>query len=266
MPSSNPFDARTKERAFSVLRSDTASRTPPKAITAIIWIAGILIVLAGGIVVWLIQARPTISSSVQRAPPDEPSPPPASAAPAPAAPAAAPPTPAPVRQVAPRGGASASPSPPIAIAAVPPVSGSPVEIKPPQAEINTPAVVPTSSAVHVEEARNVTPAEPVGLYSAADADVTPPEPIGQRWLNVVPAGLRPDEALTIDFIVNERGVVESAKVKGAPRSLAEAMQFTMSLQRLKSWQFRPALKDGDPVKYRESRSFSGTATELAPPK
>jgi hypothetical protein len=260
MPFPERLDTRTPTHSFSsVVRSDTASKTPPRALTAAVWIAGILIVVSGGIVVWWLQSQPTIPSSVQRTLPDEPAAPAASATPAPA-----PPTPALVRPPAARAGARTTPSPAITIAEVPPNGGSPVEIKPPEAQINTPAVLPTPPAVPDEVARDVAPAEPVGLYSAADADVAPPEPIGQRWLNVVPAGLRPDDLMTIDFIVNERGVVESARVKGAPRSLSESMQFTMSLQMLKSWQFRPALKDGGPVRYRQSKSFGGTPTELAP--
>jgi TonB family protein len=104
----------------------------------------------------------------------------------------------------------------------------------------------------------VVPAAPAGLYSASDADVTPPEPIRPQWFNVLPAGVRPDDVVIIDFVVDERGNVESAKIRIEPRSVGESMLLAMSLQALKSWQFRPAVKEGRPVKYRQARSFGGT--------
>jgi hypothetical protein len=99
-------------------------------------------------------------------------------------------------------------------------------------------------------------------YTASDADVTPPEPIRQQWLRTLPAA-RPDDVVSIELVVSERGKVESARiVNGGPRSVGESMLLTMSLHAVKSWQFSPALKGGSPVRYRQVMSFGRTASTL----
>ena len=68
------------------------------------------------------------------------------------------------------------------------------------------------------------------------------------------------------IVVNDRGRVESVKTSSQPRTVGEWMMFTMSLHAIKSWEFRPALKDGRPLRYRRRLSFrQSIAKPLSPP-
>jgi hypothetical protein len=106
------------------------------------------------------------------------------------------------------------------------------------------------------------PAIAAAVYTADDAEVVPPRPVRQQWLRQPPAGPR-DERVTIEILVSDRGTVETVRVTGAPRSVSGSMFLAMSLQAIKSWDFHPALKNGDPVRYRQRMSF-GTAKATAP--
>lgn len=57
--------------------------------------------------------------------------------------------------------------------------------------------------------------------------------------------------MTIAVVVNERGSVDSVKAVNVPLSLGESVMLTAALSAVKSWQFRPAMKDGAAVKYRQ---------------
>jgi hypothetical protein len=92
----------------------------------------------------------------------------------------------------------------------------------------------------------------------------PPELVRPRSIGNLPSGMRPDDIVTFEFVVNERGTVVLAKVSSAPRTIGETMLFTMNLQSIKSWQFRPALRDGSPVRYRQLMSFGPKSTKTQP--
>jgi hypothetical protein len=96
------------------------------------------------------------------------------------------------------------------------------------------------------------------VYSAVDADVTPPEPTYPQRLGGLKTGaVKPDDIVTIEVVVNELGVVEAAWGKTAPRTVGESLLLATSLHAVKSWLFRPALKDGSPVPYRKLITFDG---------
>jgi len=57
------------------------------------------------------------------------------------------------------------------------------------------------------------------------------------------------EVLTIAVIVSERGRVLSVKAVNAPRNVGESIVLLGALASIKSAQFRPAIRDGIPVKY-----------------
>ena len=94
--------------------------------------------------------------------------------------------------------------------------------------------------------------EPVdtSVFGEDDSDVTRPIPIYPRQLGRLPAGTQPSDVGVIEVVVNEFGKVESTSVVNPPRSLDEALVMTMSLSAVKSWQFHPALREGQRVKYR----------------
>lgn len=89
-------------------------------------------------------------------------------------------------------------------------------------------------------------AEPSGetIYSSASADVDPPIPISPLPVT----GLNPNvESIgTIELVINEEGNVDRVRLISQPTR----MQPLMLLSAAKAWTFRPALRDGRPVKFR----------------
>lgn len=79
------------------------------------------------------------------------------------------------------------------------------------------------------------------VYSASDTDVIPPTP-------PVVSGLRPwrlKAGPSVEVIVASDGSVEKVQVLGKTR-----MSDTQVLSHVKAWKFAPALRAGDPVRYR----------------
>ena len=62
-------------------------------------------------------------------------------------------------------------------------------------------------------------------------------------------GAARDGAAAIEVVVNERGTVDSARAKTAPRTIGEASDFMGKLSAIKTWRFHPAMKLGRPVRY-----------------
>ncbi len=94
------------------------------------------------------------------------------------------------------------------------------------------------------------------IYGAGDTDVIPPVAIRQdipRWpTSYLPAGT-PDGI--VEVVVNETGGVDSATMRQPLNSFYDAQL----LQAARSWRYQPAMKGGQPVKYRRlvRISFSG---------
>jgi TonB-like protein len=89
------------------------------------------------------------------------------------------------------------------------------------------------------------------IYSNRDRDVTPPVVLWPQQLGRVPAGVDPADLTMIEVVVNADGTVAQVRAQESPRTLDDAMMTTMSLSAAKSWIFRPAYKDGRPVRYRQ---------------
>ena len=83
------------------------------------------------------------------------------------------------------------------------------------------------------------------VYSDRDRDVRPPQVIDSELPRPTVAGWRTDTN-TIELIVSEDGSVEHVKLLTAPQRMTDVML----LSRAKLWKFAPALKDGQPVRYR----------------
>jgi hypothetical protein len=106
------------------------------------------------------------------------------------------------------------------------------------------------------EGVSVDSADRVRIYSASDADVAPPALSSAQQLWSIPSSPRASDRTTIEIVVDERGGVESAKSVGEAASLADTAAVAMSLSAAKAWRFRPAIKDGRPVKYRQIFSIA----------
>jgi hypothetical protein len=120
-----------------------------------------------------------------------------------------------------------------------------------------PAVAPTASGVERGSVGSSRPREdrlPIGdrTYDRDNADVTPPSVMYNRKLSGILStdspGIRA-EVLTIAVIVDEDGTVDSVKAVSPPRNIGESLVLLGALSSIKSVQFRPAMKDGVPVKY-----------------
>ena len=96
------------------------------------------------------------------------------------------------------------------------------------------------------------------VYSADDADVIPPETINPQKLgNLRTGSIKPDDKVTIEILIKVDGSVEAAWGRTTPRNIGESLLLATSLHAVKSWAFRPALKDGVPVAYRKLITFEG---------
>jgi TonB family protein len=84
------------------------------------------------------------------------------------------------------------------------------------------------------------------VYSAADADVRPPVAIRPNLPSAPPPGVRRDELTRVEVVITAAGEVESVRLLGGPRQVLDSMM----LSAVKTWKFRPAMRNGNPVAYR----------------
>ena len=95
----------------------------------------------------------------------------------------------------------------------------------------------------------------LSIYSNRNGDVEPPTVISPQRLLPVPGSQQPDRP-AIEILVNELGTVDSVKAHLPPKTLGESVVVTSALSAAKSWRFRPALREGKPVRYRLLVTFS----------
>ncbi|HXE79578.1 MAG TPA: energy transducer TonB [Vicinamibacterales bacterium] len=98
---------------------------------------------------------------------------------------------------------------------------------------------PRSVSSSVDDVRSV-------IYSAADADVRPATLLRPVLPAEPPPDVPPDQIGTLELIVDENGDVEHVRLISPSNRFHERMLVAHA----KSWKFRPAIRDGRPVKYR----------------
>jgi hypothetical protein len=86
------------------------------------------------------------------------------------------------------------------------------------------------------------------IYSAESIDVVPPVSIMPPLPPELPASTDPLDLGRIELIIGTDGSVESVRLVAVLRNV----QHSILLSAVKAWQFEPALKDGVPVRYRET--------------
>jgi hypothetical protein len=96
--------------------------------------------------------------------------------------------------------------------------------------------------------------DPSIIYSPQDTDIRPPVAI--RSPGIAKDSNGDQYVLLIDILVNATGDVESAKGRPRPATIGDAVQSHVALSVVKTWRFRPARKDGQPVKYRTTVRFA----------
>lgn len=123
------------------------------------------------------------------------------------------------------------------------------------------AAAPPSSQPGASQAPPTSPADPSVaetaaaplIYGAADKDVVAPTPIFQRlppWPSEVKAYV-PGAQGVLEIIIDEGGRVSSATVRQPLNLIYDALLVAGA----KSWTYKPAMKDGQPVKYKKLVAF-----------
>ncbi len=134
--------------------------------------------------------------------------------------------------------------------------GSPVAIE-------SPSVVATGAPPEIATASTpgVTPPS-LAVYNGTDKGVTAPEAI-RAQLGAQRLAMTPGQVVKFEYVVDTQGNVESARiVPDQTNSLGDAMLSTVALQIIRGWRFRPAVKDGVPVKFREQISYNGAGNKV----
>jgi TonB family protein len=104
-------------------------------------------------------------------------------------------------------------------------------------------------ADHVATPAPETPAVPEpdpNVYSSADDDVRPAALIRPHLPSEPPAGIERDQIGVLELTITEQGTVERVRLI----SPANRFEDRMLVSAAKTWQFRPATKDGRPVRFR----------------
>ena len=106
-----------------------------------------------------------------------------------------------------------------------------------------------SSAIGTHERLGIAKA----IYSREDADVQPPVMLYPQMPPPLVVG-GPDEAIVnrMELVISTDGSVERVRLVSEPRRMADMML----LSGAKLWRFAPAVKDGVPVRYRTTLSWT----------
>ena len=94
------------------------------------------------------------------------------------------------------------------------------------------------------------PRPPRAFYTADDPGVTAPVAIAQNlppWPHGTPKPAQRGQRAVLDILINERGGVESVVVRESIVDWYDAVL----VREAKRWSYKPATKDGTPVKYRK---------------
>jgi hypothetical protein len=142
---------------------------------------------------------------------------------------------------------SATPESPIAAPAPPPAAAAPAPAA--AAPASPAAAAPASPAAAAAAAP---PSEPqlAKIYTVADRDVVPPVDLDRRlplWVPRTDALKRGSFRGTLAIVIDEHGTVENVTL---PEPVTPSYDRDL-LMTAKRWKFRPATKDGHPVKYQE---------------
>jgi hypothetical protein len=134
-----------------------------------------------------------------------------------------------------------------------PAEGSSDADAPPEPRAGAAVVIESVASPSASESTPTSPRpEPSArsvIYDARDSEVTPPTAVPQQLIGMW-SPLAPTDTGGITVLVNETGTVDSVRSVNEPRTMAESLQLAFALSAVKSWHFRPAIKDNVPVKYR----------------
>jgi hypothetical protein len=84
------------------------------------------------------------------------------------------------------------------------------------------------------------------IYTEADEGVTPPAPLSRQLPAELPAGITSQTVGTLEMLISREGEVETIKLHTPLNRYHERMIVSAA----KAWRYRPASKDGRPVRFR----------------
>jgi len=118
----------------------------------------------------------------------------------------------------------------------------PPDASPPPVEVSAPAAIePVAEPIAVE----LPPAVDASIvYSQTDQNVEPPRLLSRPLQRRIPSG--GSDVATVEVVTSPEGGVERVRLTSKPRRLVDVMELSAA----KAWQFDPAVKDGQPVRYR----------------
>ena len=109
-------------------------------------------------------------------------------------------------------------------------------------------VTATGALPSESPAADVDAQEDLAIYSPESEGVSPPVGLRPQLPRELPSTVNRDHLCRIELLVSADGTVDSVRLLDAPRTVLDSM----FLSAAKAWEFRPALKDGLPVKYRKT--------------
>jgi hypothetical protein len=89
------------------------------------------------------------------------------------------------------------------------------------------------------------------VYSSASLDVQPPVIYSPKLPPLPPADPYWQGTNTMELLIDESGEVKQARLTSRPVRMSDMMLLSPA----KTWKFHPALKNGQPVKYRLTMSW-----------
>jgi len=90
------------------------------------------------------------------------------------------------------------------------------------------------------------------IYSPRSEGVSSPIAVRPQLPRELPPDVNRTELRLIELVISPLGTVESVKLIGDPRNVHDSMLLSAA----KAWVFRPAVKDGVPVRYRKTVSVA----------
>jgi len=87
--------------------------------------------------------------------------------------------------------------------------------------------------------------EEARVYTTADAEVTPPVAVGRQLPSAAPASVARSTIGTLEMVIGRGGQVETLRLRTPLNRFHERMIVSAA----KAWRYRPALKNGRPVRF-----------------
>ena len=143
-------------------------------------------------------------------------------------------------------------APRVDLASTAPATAPPTAVPPPAKD--APSLVPSTTTARRATAMSAGRGRALSreIFSAGDADVAPAELRRQQLPTAVlePGTLVPEGWPFLTLVVDETGVVESVRLTASTPAPGQSLyRHRMLVAAAKAWQFEPAIRDGQPVRY-----------------